>query len=234
MAMDESRLAAVPNAFYDLIVFITPSAILLVGGVLGLKGISWVEASGIGGISGSSLILLILVGLVAAYELGRMAEAWSAALIQRPLAAIAKRAGADPDFLRRHPDVYAALGLQPSSDGRVADKWVIYEFAFLADAGIGGDLLKRYAWEKLSRSSAFAYLVLFAASVGTGGAYLFGGIELPVSEWGFGGWAYTLGTGALLLLTAAEYYKRNVWNFDLLVKVVPVLVEAYRFKREGS
>lgn len=220
----EDRVGSIPNAFYDLIVFVTPSLIFGLGVTVGLGGyrsLRNLEAPS----DLNSTVILVVLALVGSYEYGRIAEAWSANIVQRPLAWL-MRLGVlkNEDFLAVHPYAYQKLGLEESADGRAADKWVLYLFAFSEHAGIGGDLLKRYAWEKLSRSSAFTYCLLLFASLLTGSLYLLGLVSLPAGRWGFGGWVFTLATTILAMATFTEYYKRNCWNFDMLVKVMPVLL----------
>jgi len=221
--MDE-RVSSIPNAFYDLIVFVTPSILLVTGVSIGVSGVDWIgdlEAPG----NLNTLVPVALLAVFGSYEYGRIAETWSAHVVQKPLGRLAKLGILrNTDFLALHPYAYEQLGLPDAADGRPADKWVLYMFAFSRHAGIGGDLLKRYAWEKLSRSSAFTYALLFLASNIVGGLYLIRAVDLPAGKWGFGGWCFTLGSSLLVLATYVEYYRRNCWNYDLLMKVIPVLL----------
>lgn len=227
------RLGTIPNAFYDLIVFVTPSVVFAFGLLIGLDGVGWTHSLKLSELGAVNLIGLLIAGLVASYEFGRIAEAWSAVLVQRPLSFLVKhtRLFQSPDFLSKYIDVYATLGISGTSDGRDGDKWVIYLYGFIASPGLGEDLLKRYAWEKLARSSAFSYLILFLISVSYGLGHLFAKVPLPARSLGFGGVLYTVVTTILIVLTYVEYYKRNAWNHDLLIKTTPVLLEAMRVQQ---
>ena len=228
------RLSAIPNSFYDLIVFVTPSVILAFGILIGLDGFAWTRSVRISEIGAINLVGILIAGLIASYEFGRIAEAWSAIVVQKPLAFLTKhtRLFQNPDFLASHADIHQYLGLASSADARQGDKWVIYLYSFIANPGLGGDLLKRYAWEKLSRSSAFTYALLSVTTAVFFLGHLLFSRPLPAGALGFGGYYYSPIVAVLMMVTYVEYYKRNSWNYDLLVKTTPVLMEALRLQRE--
>ena len=225
------RFKALPNAFYDLIVFVIPTLLLALGGTIGFRGIEIFSLIDLSKLKTLSSILALMVALVVSYEYGRIAETWSAILVQNPLKFIAKHTPflSSPDFLSGHPHALNILKLSPTYDGRTADKWVIYFYAFVASPVLGSDLLKRYAWEKLSRSAAFSYGILTISSILTAVYNYFLPQSIFVSGTGcFGSWIFSSLVLILSILTYYEYYKRNVWNFDLLTKITPVLITAYK------
>lgn len=226
--MDDSPLRAIPNVFYDIIVFVAPSLIATIGLVFGIKGDQTFAEAKIPDLGAINLVLILVLGLIGSYEIGRMAEALSALTVQRPLRWIGKHVSIfrNPDFLGSHPDIYGYLGLDAPPDGRRGDKWVIYFFASSVNPELGGDLLKRYAWEKLARSSALVYSYLFLASFAIGLLRQAGAIGSMGPALGFGSAAYTVGFGVMTALTYSEYYKRNCWNFDLMETTLPVFVTA--------
>ena len=235
--MSESHLSAIPNAFYDFIVFVTPSVLLAAGVATGAAGVEWVENVNLADVAALNLIGGVAIAVVLSYEYGRIAESWSAMVVQRPLKWANGRFSwfGDGDFCRLPPEIYEYLDLRAPYDGRDGDKWVIYLFAFLVSPALGGDLLKRYAWEKLARSAAFTYAILAAASLTVGAASILrrpyaprGRDRLRRRVW------YTLVVVGLTAVTYGEYLKRNVWNYDLLTRTAPILLEARRLAASGD
>lgn len=222
--MNTEGIKYIPNAFYDMMVFIVPTMQLCAFSYIGLFS---VDISKIQSISGISLIVFILVAVCFSYEYGRMAEALSAYLVQEPLKFIRKHTKffKHKDFLRERKKIYDVLGLQKCYDGRKGDKWAIYLFAFYKNPAIGSDLLKRYAWEKLARNSAFTYAILLIISIVSCIYFYFSGRGIVWLPFNFGSGSYTLVCAFLTYLTYVEYYKRNIWNYDLLTKAIPIILK---------
>lgn len=217
-------MSIVPNAFYDLIVFLS-SSILFVFSVA--WGLGYIDSNTFKEFD-AKYTLIVAIGLFFfSYEYGRIAEAWSASIVQAPLRFIHNRTRFlnSNDFLLNLDHAEELLGLKLENENRKGGKWSIYFYAMLIDQKIGTDLLKRYAWEKLSRSSAFTFFVLFVISFS---CYIlsacFSVAGLFYGEWRFGSVQLTLLFFVFVVLTYYEYYKRNCWNNDLLLKVASVLV----------
>lgn len=226
--MTERLDSAFPNVFYDLIVFVSPSVVFAFGLAVGFRLLP--PAGGLSAVDiGTVDFFVIALGvLLFGYEYGRMAEALSATIVSGLLIQLRKRLNIlrDPDFCARLPTEQLSLDVD-AAEYRHGSKWAIYFFASLVAPDLGRDLLKRYAWEKLSRSSAFTFglLLLIALVMGT---YSLVTTCEPAESWGFGSVRLT---GLLMVLTFAayyEYYRRNCWNNDLLVKTLPVLLLAKR------
>ena len=172
---------------------------------------------------------MFAVGIVASYEYGRIAEALSAYLVQNPLKFLVKHTKFfnkeyKNDFLKGREEIYKVLKLEEPYDGRKGDKWAIYLYAFSKNPLIGADLLKRYAWEKLSRNSAFTYAALLIISIGFIVRDVIVSQTFNYQSFQFGSLAYTTACLIMVFLTYVEYYRRNVWNYDLLTKAIPVLL----------
>jgi hypothetical protein len=226
--------SSVPNIFYDLIVFITPSVLLLLGLAVGLYG--WplpIKSEAISKIGTVNLFLLILCVLFAGYEYGRLAETLSSPFVAEPLKYLSRKKiiFGNPDFNADLTAEVQRLDL-PSElgPGRMGSKWTIYFFASLVAPPLGRDLLKRYAWEKLSRSSAFTFLVLFFFSLVLLLLNVCGLDVISTKSWSFSSVKYTIISFIMCVLTFYEYYRRNSWNNDLLSKVLPVLLLAQKDK----
>lgn len=221
--MNSDSLKYIPNAFYDMMVFIVPTMQFEVLCYIGWKGfnISWIKD-----VSGTILIIAILSIVLLSYEYGRMAEALSAYLVQKPLQFLGKhtRFFKHPDFLKERDNIYAVLGLNACYDGRVGDKWAIYLYAFHKKPAIGSDLLKRYAWEKLSRNSAFTYAVLLIISLFYSSYSIFCGKTIVWRPFRLGSGSFAVACAIMTYLTYVEYYRRNIWNYDLLTKAIPILL----------
>ncbi len=221
--MNGDSLKYIPNAFYDMMVFIVPTTQLSVLCYIGLYGfdISWIKD-----VSGTILIIVVLSVVLLSYEYGRMAEALSAYLVQKPLQFLGKHTifFAHPDFLKERDNIYTILGLTPCYDGRKGDKWAIYLYAFHQQPIIGSDLLKRYAWEKLSRNSAFTYAVLLIISLLYTIYTIANGNNIVWLPFRIGSISFTMACTILTFLTYVEYYRRNIWNYDLLTKAIPILL----------
>ncbi len=224
--MDNKLSGIIPNAFYDLIVFAS-STVLFAGGMffgLGQHHAEWYKQLGTGN------VVLIFAGLLfLSYEYGRIAEAWSAALVQRPLKFLRDhtRLMKNEDFLAPLDKVEGALGLDATKSLRNGGKWAVYFYAMAVNPKLGTDLLKRYAWEKLSRNSAFTFCLLSAISIAAYVADLLPGVDVPLKGgWTFGSLEYSAIVCLMTVVTYAEYYQRNCWNNDLLERVIPVLAKA--------
>lgn len=222
--MNSESIKYIPNAFYDMMVFIVPTTQFGVLCYIGCRGfdISWIKD-----VSGTILIIAVLCIVLFSYEYGRMAEALSAYLVQKPLEFLGKhtRFFKHPDFLKKRDNIYAVLGLNACYDGRGGDKWAIYLYAFHKKPVIGLDLLKRYAWEKLSRNSAFTYAVLLIVSLFYSLYIIFLGENIVWMPFRFGSGSFAIVCAIMTYLTYVEYYQRNVWNYDLLTKAVPILLD---------
>lgn len=230
--------SAFPNIFYDLIVFISPSVLLVVGLVVGLGGWPFVRMGGAQIDLGATDIFIVLVALLLlGYEYGRLAETLSSPFVAGLLRFLASK-----DLFFRNPDFNALLTREvdalPHSDileqERKGSKWTIYFFAALIAPDIGRDLLKRYAWEKLSRSSAMTFCFLFLFSFVFFVIRSLGWTHEIFGNWGFGSLSYTIVTALLTVATYYEYYQRNAWNNDLLSKTLPVLLYAAKLRLNRS
>lgn len=229
----------VPNFFYDLIVFMTPSLTLTIGLIIGLgnyglqffiENMAMVKAEGI-----NFLLLLIfffIVFLFLSYEYGRLAEAlsnWIADAVRffrKHNLFFSKQKDYSIDFKNE----ISKLNLHEMLDDDRMDKWTIYFYIMRFQPAIGSDILKRYAWEKLSRSSAFTFLILFIISLLLSLVRIFkiksifSYSFIDTGIFGFGSLAYTLVALMFFMLTSYEYYRRRSWNNDLLIKILPVVV----------
>lgn len=234
------RLDFVPNAFYDFIVFIGATLIFLSGLFvgLGLPHEAWMQQANPETLD---VLLVILATIFLSYEYGRIAEAWSAVFVQKPLQFLGRRSRVfcHPDFLAKIPAEIMGLKFPQIPPERAGDKWTIYFYASLVAPRLGGDLLKRYAWEKLSRNSGFTFAILFLFSVTVRILMLFS-VKVPWGgSWSFGTAEFSILAGGMVVVTYYEYYRRNCWNNDLLIKVLPVLLKAedllrLEFKSKGD
>ncbi|MCD4744689.1 MAG: hypothetical protein K8R58_00140 [Bacteroidales bacterium] len=225
--MDKKNIY-IPNFFYDLIVFVSPSVLFLAGLSLGISGITkkvFLEyASNLGAVDIIAYTALILL---LSYEYGRMSEALSSLFVAFPIGFFKKK-----NIFFKSEDLFLDMTSQvdllnlpySQSASKKKTRWQIYFYALRFCPEIGSDLLKRYAWEKLSRSSAFTYLILFFTSFIILIIQLFTEKSIVFGTFGFGSIIYTLISLILMLLTYYEFYKRNCWNNDLLVKILPVIL----------
>lgn len=222
-----------PNAFYDFIVFVGSSLVFAVGLYVGIGG----PAQNLLGGLGTFEFVWVLVALIFfGYEYGRIAEAWSYWMVQRPLAFISRHTLflKNPDFLAETPDEEVVLHLPSFAGARKKNKWTLFFYASLVNPSLGSDLLKRYAWEKLSRNSAFTFCVLLLVSIASGILIHYQIIPPFIGNWTFGTLELGLALGTLTFMTYLEYYQRNCWNNDLLIKVLPVLMRAEELLREAK
>ena len=233
--MESSSNVSVPNFFYDLIVFVGPSLLFL--GLL-LYGFGVVTADNISGISASvgagSAALFTLFALFFGYEYGRTAEALSSPIVAGLISFLVRK-GLIPagDYDLSLEDVVREMPIPVlrNSVGRPGSKWALYMYASVVSPDLGKDLLKRYAWEKLARSSAFTFVLLTLLSV----ICLTIRIVLPscsspmqnyLSDKPIASLIFLLSTLFLAIIAYFEYYKRNSWNNDLLIKSAPILLLA--------
>jgi len=261
MTVNTDGIKHLPNAFYDMMVFAVPTVQFAIGIWFGCGHPNFIKdlASSLDtpSIAITSVVIIFVVGIVASYEYGRLVDALSAYLVQGVLKIIVKDNNKylsklfkhRADFCQEIEDIYDVLELDPYNN-RKGDKWVIYFYAFAKHPAIGADLLKRYAWEKLSRSSAFNYAILLIISLaclikricqsftiessfGNTIATIFDFIKNDFLIVEFGSLLYTTACLFMVSLTYLEYYRRNVWNHDLLLKMMPVLKKEFQRKTSG-
>ena len=215
----------IPNLFYDVIVFLTPTITFLIGVLTGLHNLWMPYIKRDFKIETGVSAVLVLVLFFASYEFGRLAETFSDIFIASPLRALKKRKllFTNPDFaLDLSPQVHL-LGIPDKLYfGRTKSKWSLFFFALQYVPSVGADLLKRYAWEKLARSSAFCGLTLFIISLCVRLVHGIHGSAFAFME--FGSRSFTLCAVALYILSSVDYYKRNCWNNDLLITTMPVIL----------
>lgn len=226
-----------PNAYYDAIVFVTPGVMFMTGVAIGLGNlINWNQAQKFNW-NAVNLVIAIIVIWLLGYEYGRIVSAWSSIFVQAPLRLIARKTAIlnNPDFTTSLYESVKSLNLEGLEEVYTGSKWTIYYYAMLVNSTIGGDLLKRYAWEKLARSSALTFLILFTtSSTWKILSELFKNVPAPNTPFSFGTPLFTIINGFLMILTYYEYYQRNCWNNDLLRKVVPVLLLAGELKKSEN
>ena len=227
---------SIPNSFYDLIVFLTPTSIFMIIILANFDNYidyySEMEKVSFGNLFVASVILLTL-----SYEYGRAIEAWSSYFVQKPIFWLQNTIGWPKNdnfgWAPNSNDLGMKYGLEHK---QAKNRWTYYYVAALVDKEIGSDLLKRYAWEKLSRSSALNYMILAAVSAVTYSLTLIGVINPPRSPLGIGQPAFTVLMSLMSIACASEYYFRCNWNMDLLIKITPVLKTAvdanYNERRE--
>jgi hypothetical protein len=225
-----SKPGGLPNLFYDAIVFLIPTLLFGLGFLFGMgwepKVIAFVSS---GKLEGWHSVWLMIAVVLASYEYGRVAETFSDTFVGAPLRFLHKRKLLlkHKDFVRDLRDDTITLNLSTGKVGsRHGSKWAIYLFALGFAPGLGADLLKRYAWEKLARSSAFSCILLAAISLCFAFKARFVDRSLVLTDWHFGSNEYTGVALVSYVLLCADYYKRNAWNHDLLVTAVPILARA--------
>ena len=224
-----SKNVGIPNYFYDLIVFVSPSILIIIGFALGYFGWFYDKIKALLlNLGAIDILVVILVLLFIAYEYGRLAEALSHSFVAQSIKLLRKiNIFTSPDYSIDFTNSVELLDLPVEiTESKKGNKWTIYFFALLHCPNIGQDLLKRYAWEKLSRSSAFTFLILFLFSLTYQVMFLFTSKYDIVGTIGFGTWYYTLISFFLVLITYYEFYRRKCWNNDLLIKVLPILISA--------
>lgn len=224
---------AVPNFFYDLIVFVSPSILLIVGLILGLSDLSFsVVKSFSGNIGAIDVLIIVFAFLFIAYEYGRLAEALSHTFVARLIKMftkffLTKKLFKSTDYNLDFTKAVSTLELSTDlPHNKNNNKWTIYFYALLHSPHIGQDLLKRYAWEKLSRSSAFTFFLLFIISIIFYVTSICGAQHTFIGHYGFGSYTFTIIVFILTISTFYEYYKRKCWNNDLLIKVLPILINS--------
>lgn len=225
------KVDTLPNAFYDLIVFASSTILAALGFLIGL---GFVDGDWLKDLSTLNAVLIAIGILFLGYEYGRMAEAWSSVIVQTPLKELHHRRILlrDPDFLAPLPEVEPTLNLPDTRDGRKGGKWTVYMYAAVVSPRLGSDLLKRYAWEKLSRNSAFTFCLLLGISlyhlITPDSVHLRAKTDVA---WTFGSIELTIVLAILAVAAYYEYYRRNCWNNDLLMKALPVLTRAEELLR---
>ncbi len=234
MENESNRGYFVPNIFYDVIVFLTPTLTIFIGVVVGFSVYKSIWASIIaGGNATLSVVIGILIVFFLGYEYGRLAETYSDVFVGGVIRTLRKKKWLfnNCDFQRDLSDQVASLGIDLEMFcGRKKSKWSLYFFALEHAPFVGADLLKRYAWEKLARSEAFAFLCLSCLSlffviynIVMNKKYFASGFEI-------GNYCFLIPCILMYIVCLVDYYKRNCWNSDLLITAMPIIVDAVKRK----
>ena len=214
-----------PNLFYDAIVFLTPTITLLAGVLVGIRHLFLPYLKSEMKLDTGTTAVLAVILFFMSYEFGRLAETYSDVFVGSPLRAFHKKGllFKSKDFALDLSDQVLILGIpEELFFGRTRSKWTLFFFALEYVPLVGADLLKRYAWEKLARSSSFCGFILAIASfavMGWDNAHSWTAPQMT-----FGSWSYTCAAALLYLISAIDYYKRNCWNNDLLITTMPVIL----------
>jgi hypothetical protein len=230
MEGEDARGYLIPNIFYDVIVFLTPTLTFCLGLAIGFSLYRRIWDSIVkGGSATLSLLAGILVIFFFGYEFGRLAETFSDVFVAAPLRFLSRKniLFKNCDFQRDLSNQVASLSIvNELFEGRGKSKWSLYFFALEHTPYIGADLLKRYAWEKLARSAAFAFLCLSVLSA----LFLLHNIifsqQLYSSRFQVGSFSFFFACAFMYLVCSVDYYKRNCWNSDLLITTMPIIVDA--------
>jgi len=235
--MSSIKNPSVPNFFYDLIVFVSPSILLILGILIGVQewSIEFIK-NNFKNISTIDFIVVLSFMFYVSYEYGRLAEALSSPFVSDIVRFLhKKKVLKDSDFYLDLSNEIEKIELPISLDNkRRNSKWTIYFYAILLAPHIGTDLLKRYAWEKLSRSSAFTFLLLFFISFVFVIFNLFKDFGMLCGKYGFSSFYFLIISFLLTIATFYEYYRRNSWNNDLLIKVLPILQLEFERQKEKN
>lgn len=232
MEIEGTKSYQVPNIFYDVIVFLTPTLTFGIGLTIGfsLYGRIW-DSIVKGGSATLSVIAGILVIFIVGYEFGRLAETFSDVFVAGPLRFLNGKQWLfkNCDFQRDLSNQVNGLGITETMfDGRIKSKWSLYFYALEHAPYIGADLLKRYAWEKLARSAAFAFFCLSILSA----TFLIHNLIASQPVYAYksqvGHPSFFLACVFMYLVCLIDYYKRNCWNSDLLITTMPIIVDAVK------
>ncbi len=230
------RIGNVPNFFYDFIVFFTPTIGMAFGIAVGLTGSVTAIESLLSQLGLLGAVILFVLLFLASYEYGRLAETFSDFFVVKIIHGLQKLgAFKNSDYRLELSEQVALLPFELSDlKGRTGSKWTLFFFAQYVNPQLGSDLLKRYAWEKLARSSCLTVGLLFLGSFTTHMREIYSSIQLNKSMFQFGGIGFTGVTLVLYFIFLVDFYKRNCWNNDLLITTLPVILANYKSNEQNK
>lgn len=237
MEVQVSRGHLLPNIFYDVIVFLTPTLTFSTGLTIGFSLYDRVWKSVVAeGSATLSVVVGILLIFIIGYEFGRLAETFSDLVVGKPIRFLGRKKilCKNPDFQRDLSKQVLSLGIAETLfSGRIKSKWSLYFFALEHAPYIGADLLKRYAWEKLARSASFAFFSLGVLSVCFVLFNVFAPTKVYDSPPQIGSWPFLFACFFMYVVCLVDYYKRNCWNSDLLITTMPIIIDAVQRRERG-
>ena len=225
MAKDTS-FKSIPGAFYDLIVYY--ASVVLFIAVFIVSSVELVTlAKSASSIKTLDKIFLLLFVLSVGYVYGQLSSALSSYFIKKPVSKLARAFGfksyKDYKFDFFYDDKSFEL-LGECGKGLKGNYWTLIYYIKLNAPEISDDLMKRYARVKLARTNAFNFLVLFILSLATlwidRVALKFGLFDAYLSpKW----WAVIFLFVSLVF--SVEFYQRQAWLGDILIKVYSAFYE---------
>jgi len=206
--------------FYDVIVYFSSGAIVVTA--LLLTTDVWEKIGPqLLPLTGGIQLLAIFFLLCVFFVYGQMASTFSEVLIKRPISVIVRKFAKDKadDFLFSYSKDLRKFTLLNKFPKKVErNYWTVLYWLKIHHPSVAADLIKRYARVKLARVNAFNCLVFCIACF----------VEYVLSR---ASWyninifkydTVVLGLlfSCLLVIFAMEFYKRQCWFGDILIKTL--------------
>jgi hypothetical protein len=212
---------SIPDAFYDIIVYMG-SSIVFFFFLITIAPIEELLEDIVYRWGLLDKIILVVAAVAFGYIYGQLASTLSYHFVKRPMNRIVRRfrLKSSSDYFFDYPSLLEDFEMFDRIDVKKKDRnyWTLIYYIKMIHPDVGSDMVKRYARCKLARIGAFNFLVLivlaislFASGIATSeNAFLPGYLD-PIAI-----------VGVLLLLLVAswfEFYQRQSWFGDFLVKV---------------
>ncbi len=218
---------SLPDYFYDAIVYYASSVLLWVSVSLLLCDAASLKAL-FGTSSAGGKLMISFGGLGLMYITGQLSSAFSNYLIKKPVSWIAKRwSRKKADFFFDRPELLEPYALLKQHSEKIrGNYWTIIYALKIKCPSIGGDLIKRYARVKLARSNALNMIAVAVASLVT---FLATGVGFEsVLAKAAPLWAWAIVFGGLAFVFGLEFYIRQCWFGDIVVKIAAAADQAGR------
>jgi len=218
----KSGVTSIPGYFYDAIVYYS-SYFVFISIIIFLfvgydnlrdftKTLSIFEWSGIA-----------VVTLSVGYTWGQLSSTLSYYIVKRPTTFLVKRIKPNniDDYLFSFDDIVSQLDAKNILKRKIhGNYWTIFYYLQIVYPTIGSDLFKRYARCKLARVNGFNFVVLIIIGV------IFWAFSFSIYyiKWP----AYFITCTIFILLFFFDFYQRQCWLGDLIIKILSSVYSAQR------
>jgi hypothetical protein len=220
-------IKTVPGVFYDLIVYYASSVTFLVGVTLLFISPSDIHKI-LASVSLFETALLIILGISFCYIWGQLSSAHSYYIIKTPISLIVKwlnGSSCDDYFFNRSRFLEDFPLLSSTEEKKERNYWTILYYIRVIKPHIADDLMKRYARCKLARVNAFNFLLLSVLHLILRWTNLYSAGSDTFSSFYQSIWMVLI----LLFLTLIfiiEFYQRQCWFGDIVIKIYAAIVKA--------
>lgn len=217
---NKNILYSIPGGFYDLIVYYGGSLLFFTAIVFASYDLPQIKDF-FSQLTTSEKIFLSVVIFSASYIFGQFSSTFSAHFVKKPISKLCSK------FDLKDKQDYSFNYFENNEDFTILNEtskkvkgnyWTIIYFIKMYKPDIADDLIKRYARCKLARSNSFNFLILSLLSLSCYLLNIFN-VSLKYFDTYIGPLSWALVFGSFSIIFAAEFYQRQAWFGDILIKI---------------